>query len=145
MPHGRVGESMEMGETWVTAKVYGTRGNESVRMLVDTGSTLSMIPEPVAKRLGIEMEEMAEVELADGSKRRLGRGNAVIEYEGRRVAAPILIETGGEVSLFGLTTLEALGLKVNTVTNKLEQGRYIAYMSSVFGLVGLARATPSII
>ncbi len=131
MSHGPVGESMKVGETWVTTKVYGTRGNESVRMLVDTGATLSMIPEPVARRLGIEMEEMAEVELADGSKRRLGRGNAMIEYEGRRVAAPVLIATGGEVPLFGLTTLEAFGLKVNTVTNKLEQGKYIAYASLV--------------
>lgn len=120
---------MKLGETRVTVRLHGPKGPVDVEMLVDTGATLSKIPESVARRIGIVITGTTTVELADGTLKERGEGQAEIEFMGRRMIIPLLVGPDGEEALFGLTTLETFKLKVNTVTQKLEPGRWIEYQA----------------
>ena len=118
---------MKMGETFVTVKLHGPAGAAEVKMLADTGSTLSKIDESTAKKVGIAPTASAIVELADGSERERGIAEAEIEIMGDRATVRILIGPDGEEPLLGLTTLETLRLKVNPVTRRLERAKFIEY------------------
>ena len=108
-----------MGETRVVARIHGPDGHADVEMLADTGATLTLVPESVAKSVGIQQEGSVKVRLADGRIRSLPVGRAEIELRGDR--APIRVIIGsGSVALLGLTALETLGLKVNPVERRLE-------------------------
>ncbi len=110
---------MKLGETRVRARLHGTKGYRDLEMLVDTGATYTKIPESLAKELGIVPDEVVRVKLGDGSLRDASLGDARIEYGASKRAITVLIGPGDEV-LFGVTALEALRLKVNPMTGKLE-------------------------
>lgn len=110
-----------MGETWVKVRVHGARASEEVEMLVDTGSTYTKISGSLARKLGIVADEIIKAELADGSLREVGLGDASVEYGGSKRAVTVLIGFEDQEPLLGLTTLEALRLKVDPVTNELEK------------------------
>jgi len=44
-------QSMKTGKTRVTVHVHGRRGHADMEMVADTGATLTMIPETVAKKI----------------------------------------------------------------------------------------------
>ena len=96
-------------------------------MLVDTGATVTKIPESIANRLGILPAHQAEVQLADGRVVVRGESEAQVELDGRRRTIPVLIGPDQEEPLLGLTTLEILKLKVNPVTQRLEPAKWIEY------------------
>ncbi len=121
---------MKLGETRVTVRVHGNKGYADVDMLVDTGSTLTKIPESVAKKIGIEASETVEVELADGSLRDRGEAQTEMEIFGRRRIVPLLVGPDGEEPLLGLTTLEIFRLKVNPAAQRLEPSKWIEYAVS---------------
>jgi predicted aspartyl protease len=116
---------MKIGETRVAVRLYGPKGAESLEKLVDTGSTLSKIPESVANRIGVSINEIATVELADGSLRERGEGYADVELQGKKRLVPILVGPDWEEPLLGLTTLEIFKLKVNSAAQKLEPAKWI--------------------
>src|SRR5271169_1495806 len=118
---------MTMGETRVSLRLVGPRGDAKVEMLVDTGSTLTKIPRTVANKIGIAPRYKAEVELADGRVIERDVSEAVAEFNGITNTIPLLIGHDGEEPLLGLTTLEVFRLKVNPVTQKLEPARFIEY------------------
>ncbi len=118
---------MKVGETRVTVRLHGPAGSAEVEMLVDTGSTLTKIPESLANKTGIAAGEMVNVELADGSLRERREAQAGVELLGRRKMIPLLIGPDGEEPLLGLTTLEIFGLKVNPTAQRLEPSRWIEY------------------
>jgi len=118
---------MEMGETRVSLRLTGPKGDASVEMLVDTGSTLTKIPSSVAKRIGVIPRYKAEVELADGRVVKRDVSEAVAEFNGLKNTITLLIGPDDEEPLFGLTTLEVFRLKVNPLTWKLEPARFIEY------------------
>lgn len=120
---------MKLGETRVTVRLNGTKGQRDVEMLVDTGATFTKIPESFARELGIVPDEIIRVKLADGTLRDAGLAEARIEYGTSKKTVPVLIGPGEE-SLLGMTTLEILRLKVNPVTGELEPVTPILY---VFG------------
>jgi len=112
-----------MGETKVVVRIHGPNGHADLEMLADTGATLTLVPESVARSVGIRREGSVKVKLADGRIKSLPVGKAEIELRGDR--APIRIIIGSEgVALLGLTALETLGLKVNTVERRLEPSVY---------------------
>ena len=120
-------------ESWRNSgdgQLLGPRDSRQVTMLVDTGATLTKIPESVAKELGMRAEEVVSVMLADGSLRSRGLGEARLEFGGRTRTVPILIGPDGEEQLLGLTTLEIFQLKVNPVTHQLEPAVPIEYAVS---------------
>ena len=118
-----------MGETRVSLKLLGPKGDAKVEMLVDTGSTLTKIPRAVASKIGISPRYKAEVELADGRVIERDVSEASAEFNGIMNTIPLLIGPDSEEPLLGLTTLEVFRLKVNPVTQKLEPARFIEYAS----------------
>ncbi len=120
---------MKLGETLVTVRVHGPKGDGDIEMLADTGATLSKIPEAFARRLGIVPSGSVEVQLADGSQKTRALAQADIEINGDRATVRILIGADNEQPLLGLTSLETLGLKVDTVMRRLEPSRFIEYFA----------------
>src|SRR2546429_8763649 len=60
--------------------------NEACDLLVDTGSTLSWVPEEVAARVGIQAAEIRTFRVADGREVDRPVGEAILECEGLRGA-----------------------------------------------------------
>jgi clan AA aspartic protease len=112
-------ESMRMGETRVTVRLHGPKGHKDVEMLVDTGALYTKVSPSLARELGITPNEVVKVELADGSRREASLADAVVEYGPSKRAVTVLVGPGDKM-LLGVTTLEALRLKINPVDGRLE-------------------------
>jgi predicted aspartyl protease len=109
---------MKMGETNVTVRLHGPKGHRDVEMLVDTGALYTKLSPSLARELGITPNEVIKVKLADGS-REVSLADAVVEYGPSKRAVTVLVGPGDKL-LLGVTTLEALRLKVNPVDGSLE-------------------------
>ena len=117
-------------------KLHGPAGVAEVEMLVDTGSTVTKIPESVARKIGVIPEYVAEVELADGRVVQRGESEVIMELEGRSRTVPLLVGPDGEEPLLGMTALEIFKLNVNPAFQRLEPGRWREYeLRYPFGLL----------
>lgn len=99
------------------------RTSETVRMLVDTDATFTVIPPEIARRIGITpLGRQYEVRLADGSKVSWEVGSTLIRVDGREAPATVLI---GQVDepLLGVEALEGLGLAVDPCSGTLKETR----------------------
>jgi len=114
-------EADKMGHVFTDAYLEGLVSGEKVRMLVDTGATLTAISSQLAQRLGVPKLPPRKVKLANGSEVEAEVGMIDIKVNGREVPTMVLIM--GEEPLLGVETLETLGLKVNPETGKLEPTR----------------------
>lgn len=95
----------------------------TVRMLVDTGATFSVIPLSLARALGIRKPRRSvRVRLADGRRVRLGADVAVFQIDGREAPATILVGNVDE-PILGVEALEALGLVVEPRRKRLSPSR----------------------
>jgi aspartyl protease family protein len=98
----------------------------SVRMLVDTGATFTVIPRQLARALGIRRpRRLVGVRLADGRQVKMGADVAVIQIDGREAPATVLI---GDVAepILGVEALEALGFVVDSRRKRLSPSRTYA-------------------
>ena len=108
-----------MGRTTVEAFAIGPNGTRSLEFLVDTGSTLVGLPPEDIEALGLPM--------IHGGRRKVLTATGVIEQD--TYSGAIELEEYGTaalvsecpVPLIGVEVLERLGMKVNTVTQKLEK------------------------
>src|SRR2546423_14371413 len=84
----------------------------AVRMLVDTGATYSAIPKALARAVGIMPLRSLRMTLADGRRRKIEAGTAIVRIGHREALTTILV---GDVvePILGATTLEVLGLAVD--------------------------------
>lgn len=90
---------------------------------MDTGATDTAIPFKIAQDLQVEVEaQNVEADTMKGVM-LVDQGNAIVEVEGRRRRVPIMIVKDEVQPVIGLTTLEALGLRVNPITRQLEPVR----------------------
>lgn len=95
----------------------------TVRMLVDTGATFSVIPTRLARALGIKRPRRSvTVRLADGRRVRLGADVAILQIDGREAPATILVGRVDE-PILGVEALEALGLVVDPKRKRLSPSR----------------------
>ena len=126
-----------MGHVYVQARVSARRG-ASVRLLVDTGATYTIVPPQLVRRVGASLlPRRFAVSLANGTSRRLYACSIGIRVGGRAGPTTALILPGGE-PLLDVETLEALGLRVNPERRRLEPSRRRAAL-----LVGLRLRRPS--
>jgi len=98
----------------------------TVTMLVDTGATFSVIPEALARAVGVRrLRRAVTITLADGRRVRVDAGTAIFRIETRDAPATILV---GEVvePILGVETLEALGLMVDARRRRLMPSRSYA-------------------
>ena len=112
-----------VGHVLVDAELTGTR-TATVRMLVDTGATHSVIPPDLARRLGVTRTKWKlRVGLADGTKRSMHCGLVRVRVAGREAGDTVLIGPRGIEPLLGVEALEALGLAVDPRSGKLRKTR----------------------
>lgn len=113
-----------MGHVYIDITFKGTEGKEKIeRVVVDTGATYTFIEEQILKKIGASiLPSEIEVELGDGKKVLAKSYAAVVKYKDRE-APTIILTFPGTKRVIGVETLEALGLRVNTITHKLEYVR----------------------
>ncbi len=97
----------------------GRGGLAELRFLVDTGSFYTAITPAVRERLGLPAGIAAETQVADGRIVATELTVAFIRLDGREAAVPVEVVDVPEL-LLGVSTLEALGMKVNPLTQQLE-------------------------
>lgn len=98
----------------------------TVSMLVDTGATFSVIPEALARTIGIKtLRGSVPITLADGRRVKLGASVAIFRIGKREAPATLLV---GDVvePILGVETLEALGLTVDPRRQRLTPSRQYA-------------------
>jgi len=93
---------------------------QDMRLLVDTGSFYSAIDNELRQRLDLVPGIPSQSQLADGRIVDTERTLAYLRVGGREAGIPIEIADVLE-PLLGVSALEALGLKVNPVTRRLEE------------------------
>ena len=109
-----------MGNFNVTATVGNphTAAREQVSALVDTGSTFSMLPADMLRRLGIAPTRTRRLRLANGQIAEYQTGMAYFEVDG--IDGEAMAVFGPEdVYLLGATTLETLLLVVDPINQRL--------------------------
>ena len=110
-----------MGHLYADIKVKGNKATKELKqVLVDTGATFTVLPENLLQEIGAwgPISKM-EIGLGDGRKVKARAYGLVVEME--EVEAPaISITFEGAQAAIGVETLEAIGLRLNTATGKLE-------------------------
>jgi predicted aspartyl protease len=113
-----------MGHVYMDVILKGEKGKEKLeKVIVDTGATYSFFEEDLLKKIGAQkLPFEKEIELGDGKRVKAKAYAAIIIYEEQET--PVIILTfRGTKRVIGVETLEALGLRVNPVTHKLEYVR----------------------
>jgi predicted aspartyl protease len=120
-----------MGHVLVDLELEGTKGKKKLeRVLVDTGATFTCVEAQILEEVGAQkLPAKVEVELGNGERVLADSYGAAVEFEGRKVPV-IIITFPGAKRVVGVQTLEALGLRVNPVTGKLEfvREKGVAYL-----------------
>jgi clan AA aspartic protease len=117
-----------MGHVWVDVKIGCEDASRIIetKALVDTGATLTVIPESLARELGLKVTGRSKVETGVGII-ELNRSRAYIEIMGRSDIVPVLISSTVDKVLIGVTTLEILELEVDPLTGKLKERALLLY------------------
>ena len=105
--------------------VRGPTGKEaSVRFLIDSGATYSLLPEPVWRAIGLEPKREVEFVLADGTTIRRPVSEcqlALLQGEGH---TPVVLGQPGDAeALLGVVTLQILGLVFDPFRRTLQPMR----------------------
>jgi len=99
-------------------KVIGLRGIIELDAIVDTGFNGDIcIPITLAVQLGLILEYVHEVELADGSRKRVPVYSCDIELNGLKKRAEVIL-TDGTDALIGANMLKTSTITVNYTARK---------------------------
>jgi len=125
-----------MGHVYVDADISWTT-TERVHLLVDTGATYSLLPEDLARRLGVvSSPRPVRATFADGSQRDFRIGTALVRISEREAGMTVFIAPVGTEPLLGVEALEALGLAVDPTTHTLRPTRAHAVLAVGLGPPG---------
>jgi len=107
---------------WVKAVIRNpnTGRHLSVKALVDTGATLTVVPKGIAEELRLPAIGRRRVATAKGTA-ELDECIGIVEVMGRRAYTHILVSNDVDIVLIGVATLEILGLEVDLTTGKLKE------------------------
>jgi len=94
----------------------------SVRMLVDTGTTYSVVSKALARAAGITPLPAVMMTLADGRRRKLRPATAILRVGHREAPATVLV---GDVAepILGVEALDVLGLALDPRRQRLTPTR----------------------
>jgi predicted aspartyl protease len=112
-----------MGRVFIRARFRGKEVLEVDKMLVDTGTSFTIMPLHIAEKYFIETPFEAELRLGNGRAVKVKVFVAEAEIEGRRAPLRILAFKDA-MPVIGVDTLETLGLKVDPLTGKVEKTQY---------------------
>ena len=93
----------------------------TVRLVVDTGSTLTWVDADVLAQLGIRPRETRAFLLIDSRREPLRRpvADALVECEGLQGVVGVVFADPGDHQVLGVTALKRLGLSVDPQTGTL--------------------------
>ena len=117
-----------MGHVYVTAKLSDLARSKArqVQALVDTGATLTVIPQEIATELGLEQVAIEEVETGAGII-QLSRCVLRLSIDEKEAVQEVLVSDIISKVLIGTVTLETLALSVDPLTGKLKGERLLLY------------------
>ena len=94
--------------------------SESVRVLVDSGATLSVLPAEMLDRLGIERFEEWRFQGFGGIVTR-DVGGVFMRYDGAQSAVTVVFGDADDPSVMGVTALETMGFELDPVHGRLNR------------------------
>ncbi|HIE38789.1 MAG TPA: aspartyl protease [Anaerolineae bacterium] len=110
-----------MGIIYIEGAVRGPSDREAtVRFLVDSGATYTLVPYQVWQEIGLSPRRSAVFTLADGTtvERRISECYIMLpQGEGH---TPVILGEPGDEPLLGMVTLEILGMVLNPFTRTLQ-------------------------
>lgn len=113
-----------MGLVFVDAEVSGRPGKQrSVRFLVDSGASYSVLPSKVWRAIGLKAKRTMVFTLADGTELRRKVSECLVRLEGQEGHSPVVLGEGTDEALLGVVTLENLGLVLNPFERTLRPMR----------------------
>ena len=92
----------------------------TLSMLVDTGATLSKVPESVLTQLDIKPEQHARHLLPGGRETLRPVGSVWMSIDGQEGRVPVSFGEEGQPPLLGVTALEILGFTVDPIDERLK-------------------------
>ncbi|HLE44172.1 MAG TPA: aspartyl protease family protein [Methylomirabilota bacterium] len=110
-----------MGQFRVVLSLYPRRGDAPryVDALVDSGAGYSVVPRSLLEALGYGPVRRQRVVLADGRVEEWSVSQVEVECQGRRAITPMLMGPAAGPVLLGATTLEELGLGIDSLNRRL--------------------------
>jgi predicted aspartyl protease len=111
----------DKGYIYVEAKIanpLNPKKAEKVEFLVDTGSRVCSISAELAEKLGLEPEGTADVELADGSSKRVKVAYVLLDIAGKKFYTWTIFDKGF-TPILGMSVMESLGFHLDTPKKKV--------------------------
>lgn len=93
---------------------------EEVRVLVDTGATLSVLPSSLLEELGIPRIGQRRFRGFGGPVTR-DVGNVSMSYDGVEAGVTVVFGDEGDPAVMGVTALESLGYDVDPTAGELHR------------------------
>lgn len=108
-----------MGITKVIAKVGKGKKSVNVEFMVDSGAAYSVLPKNVWEKLKLKPLDEMKFNLADGTIIKRKISEVWMEYQGIGRTSPVVLGEQHDDALFGVLTLETMGLMLNPFTREL--------------------------
>jgi len=115
-----------LGVTYIEAAVRGTTDKEAtVRFLVDSGVTYTLLPYEDWKAIGLLPKRSVTFTLADGSTIERKVSECYIALPQGDAHSPVILGEPGDEPLLGVVTLGILGLALNPFSRTLQPMRML--------------------
>ncbi|MGB9105586.1 MAG: aspartyl protease family protein [Terriglobales bacterium] len=115
-----------MGVTYVEGAVTGPTGKQAtVRFLVDSGATYTLLPHDVWKELELAPKRQVTFTLADGTTVERAVSEVHLRLPEGEGHTPVILGEPGDQALLGAVTLEILGLVLHPFKRTLEPMRML--------------------
>jgi predicted aspartyl protease len=110
------------------------RGARVPKVLVDTGSEFTWLPETLLDRLGIQREKKdVEFVMANGQRITRAMGFAIIRLDKAFTVYEVVFAERGDLLLLGARTLEGLNLTVDSRAKRLVAAGPVPVAGASFG------------
>jgi len=117
-----------MGVTYIEGQVKGPSGKqESVKFLVDSGVTYSLLPKTVWEAIGLKPKRKLSFILADGTTVERSASEVFIAFPQGEAHTPVILGEENDEALLGVVTLEILGLVFNPFDRTLHPMRMLLH------------------
>lgn len=115
-----------MAVIYLEGVVVGPTGKQAtVRFLVDSGATYTLLPQEVWQAIGLTPKRSAVFTLADGTTVERRISECYITLPQGEAHTPVILGEEGDQALLGMVTLEILGLVLNPFTRELQPMRML--------------------
>ena len=113
-----------MGITYIDGVARGPTGKEeTVRFLIDSGATYSLLPNQAWQAIELEPTREMTFTLADGTTIQRRISTCYLMLPQGEDYSPVILGEPGDEALLGVVTLEILGLLLNPFNRTLQPMR----------------------